>query len=108
MKNMTITESTISKRVASFLNLLRKHRKEIEIQYHVSYLGIFGSYIRDEQTESSDLDLLVEFSKTPSLFRFIQLENYLSELLEVKVDLVMKKALRPNMGKEILREVIEV
>ncbi len=108
MKNMTITESKLNKRTASLLNLLRKYHKEIKRQYHVSYLGIFGSYIRDEQTESSDLDLLVEFSETPSLFRFIQLENYLSELLQVKVDLVMKNALRPNIGKEILREVIEV
>ena len=108
MKNMTITESTISKRTASFLNLLRKHRKEIEKQYHVSYLGIFGSYIRDEQTESSDVDLLVEFSETPSLFRFIQLEHYLSELLGVNVDLVMKSALRPKIGEQILQDVIGV
>ena len=108
MKNMTITESKINKKTASFLNLLRKHQKEIEKQFNISYLGIFGSYIRDEQTESSDIDLLVEFSETPSLFRFIQLENYLSELLKVKVDLVMKSALRPNIGKEILTEVIKV
>jgi len=105
---MTVTESTISKRVASFLNLLRKHRKEIEIQYHVSYLGIFGSYIRDEQTESSDVDLLVEFSEMPSLFRFIQLEHYLRELLGVNVDLVLKSSLRPKIGEQILQNVIGV
>ena len=108
MKNMTVTESTISKRTASFLNLLRKHRKEIEIQYHVSYLGIFGSYIRDEQTESSDVDLLVEFSEMPSLFRFIQLEHYLRELLGVNVDLVLKSSLRPKIGEQILQNVIGV
>lgn len=103
---MTITES--KNKTAVFLDLLRKHRKEIEKQFKVRYLGIFGSYVRDEQTELSDIDILVEFSETPSLFRFIQLENYLSDLLGVNVDLVMKSALRPNIGKQILEEVIKV
>ena len=108
MKNMTITEPKISKKTASFLNILRKHSKEIEKMYKVSYLGIFGSYVREEQTEASDIDMLVEFSETPSLIRFIQLENYLSEFLGVKVDLVMKSALRPSIGKHILEKAIKV
>ena len=108
MKDMTVTEPKLSKKAASYLNILREHTKEIEKEYNVSYLGIFGSYIKDEQTESSDLDLLVEFSETPSLFRFIQLEHYLSELLEVNVDLVLKSALRPKIGEQILQDVIGV
>ena len=77
-------------------------------QYHVESLGIFGSYVRNEQKADSDLDLLVTFSQTPGLLRFIELENHLSDLLNVKVDLVMKDALKPNIGKHILREVVPV
>jgi predicted nucleotidyltransferase len=71
-------------------------------------LGVFGSYARDEQKSTSGLDLLVTFSKTPGLLRFIELENHLSDLLDVKVDLVMKATLKPNIGKHILREVVPV
>lgn len=78
---------------------------ELKEKYHVSYLGIFGSYIRGEQKSESDLDILVEFSKTPTIFKFVNLENYLSDTLGVKVDLVMKEALKPNIGKHILSEV---
>ncbi|MHA1259259.1 MAG: nucleotidyltransferase family protein, partial [Candidatus Heimdallarchaeaceae archaeon] len=98
---MTISKSKNNNKIAVFLDLLKKHRKEIEKQFNVNYLGIFGSYVRDEQKELSDIDILVEFSETPSLFQFIKLENYLSELLEIKVDLVMKSALKPNIGKQI-------
>jgi predicted nucleotidyltransferase len=77
-------------------------------QYHVESLGIFGSYVRNEQEAESDLDLLVTFSQTPSLLRFIELEHHLSDLLNVKVDLVMKDTLKPNIGKHILREVVPV
>ena len=78
---------------------------ELKERYHVSYLGVFGSYIWGEQNPGSDLDVLVEFSKTPTIFKFINLENYLSDALGVKVDLVMKDALKPNIGKHILNEV---
>ena len=71
-------------------------------------MGVFGSYTRDEQSPSSDLDLLVTFHEPPSLLRFIELENYLSDLLGVKVDLVMKDALKPRIGERILNEVVTV
>ena len=78
---------------------------ELKDQYNVSYIGLFGSYIRGDHTTKSDLDVLVEFSKTPTIFRFVHLENYLSDYLGIKVDLVMKDALKPNIGKYILKEV---
>ena len=73
--------------------------------YRVKALGLFGAYVRHEQTPQSDLDVLVEFDEPPSLFEFIRLESQLSELLGVKVDLVMKDALKPVIGQRILREV---
>ena len=88
-----------------FINILRQHLPELREKYSVSCLGIFGSYIRGEQTKDSDLDVLVQFDKKPGLLKYIELENYLSDLLGIKVDLVMKSALKPNIGKRILNEV---
>lgn len=71
-------------------------------------LEVFGSYVRDEQTPESDLDVLVTFDETPGLLEYISLENHLSDLLGVKVDLVMKSALKPRIGQNILREAVPV
>lgn len=88
-----------------YIKKLHEILPELKEKYHVSYLGVFGSYVRGEQKAESDLDVLVEFSKTPTIFKFVNLENHLSEALGVKVDLVMKDALKPNLGKHILSEV---
>ena len=97
-----------SRETARFISILRHHLPEISRKYNVSYLGIFGSYVRGEQKPESDLDILVEFEEAPGFFEYIQLEDYLSEILGVKVDLVMKSALKPAIGKHILEEVIAV
>jgi predicted nucleotidyltransferase len=97
-----------SKDTAQFIAILRHHLPEISRKYKVSYLGIFGSYIRGEQKPESDLDILVEFEEAPGLFEYIQLEDYLSEILGVKVDLVMKSALKPAIAKHILEEVVAI
>ena len=105
---MTTIESKEDEKVQFYLKILRKNLRDIMKQYKINYMGIFGSYVRKEQKKYSDLDILVEFFETPSLFHFIRLEHYLSELLGTKVDLVMKDALKHNIGKQILKEVIEV
>jgi uncharacterized protein len=87
---------------------LRQHRSELERRYKIKTLGIFGSYIRGEQHAGSDLDLLVEFYDVPSLLKFIEMKYYLTDLLGVKVDLVMKDALKPTIGRRVLSEVIAV
>lgn len=76
--------------------------------YHVEKLELFGSYAREEQKKDSDLDILVTFRRSPSLLTFIAIENYLSNLLGVKVELVMKDSLKPKIGQRILREAIPV
>ena len=88
--------------------ILREHKGELREKFKVKEIGIFGSYVRGEAKETSDVDILVEFDETPSLFEFIELETYLSDLLGVKVDLVMKKALKPHIKQHILREVVYV
>lgn len=77
-------------------------------QYQVDSLGIFGSYVRQEQGSESDLDVLVTFSEPPSLLTFVALENHLSDLLGVPVDLVMRDTLKPRLGQVILEEVVRV
>ncbi|WP_321418566.1 nucleotidyltransferase family protein [uncultured Methanomethylovorans sp.] len=91
--------------VETYRRKLHEMLPELKKDYNVSYIGLFGSYVRGENTPESDLDILVEFSRTPTIFGFVHLENYLSDSLGVKVDLVMKSALRPNIGKYILKEV---
>jgi len=88
------------------MNWLVQHKPLLQDQYHVNELGIFGSYIRQEQTETSDVDVLVEFSEIPSLLTFVKLEHYLSDNLGVKVDLVHKSGLKPRLGERILAEVV--
>jgi predicted nucleotidyltransferase len=83
---------------------LQAHLPELRERYGVRKLSLFGSYLRGEQRKGSDLDVLVEFDRVPSLFEFIRLERYLSELLKIKVDLVMKSALKPAIGRHILEE----
>jgi predicted nucleotidyltransferase len=88
-------------------NITTKLREELPIlrsRYNVTSIELFGSFVRNKQRANSDLDILVTFSKAPSLFKFIELEDYLSNLLGIKVDLVMKSSLKPNIGKRILSE----
>jgi hypothetical protein len=90
------------------MEILRKNLPYLEEEYQVAALEVFGSYVHRQQHKDSDLDVLVTFAKPPSLLKFIRLENYLSDRLGVKVDLVMKDSLKPNIGKNILREAIPV
>ncbi len=88
--------------------ILRGHLPELRERYSVKSLGVFGSYVRGEQKKRSDLDVLVEFEQAPSLFKYIDLEDHLSELVGIKVDLVMKKTLKPTIGQRILAEVVSL
>ena len=94
--------------VDRYIATLHELLPELAEKYHVRSLEVFGSYVRDEQTPESDLDVLVTFDKTPGLLQYISLENHLSDLLGVKVDLVMKSALKPRIGQNILREAVPV
>lgn len=88
--------------------ILTSHKIELQKRYKVKEIGLFGSYVKNEQKKTSDIDILVEYSEVPDLITFIDLQNYLSELLDVRVDLVMKRALKPNIGTRILQEVVYI
>ena len=83
-------------------------KPELKACYQVSEVAVFGSYVRHGDSPASDLDVLVAFDEPPSLLRFIELENALSDRLGVKVDLVMRDALKPRIGERILREMVPV
>jgi uncharacterized protein len=87
---------------------LKENKDLLNERFNVKEIGIFGSFVRGEQNETSDLDILVEFEGRVSLFEIVRLERFLSELLGEKVDLVMKNSLKPRIGKHILREVVYV
>jgi predicted nucleotidyltransferase len=87
---------------------LKNLKSEVARDYSVKTIGVFGSVARDEQTEQSDIDLLVEFSRPVGFVTFMRLEEYLSDRLGKKVDLVTPDALKPVIRLDVLREVIYV
>ena len=98
----------MKKDLQEILTMLRKLLSHINQKYEVTSIEVFGSYVRNQQNISSDLDLLVTFSKVPSLLKFLELKNYLSDQLHLNVDLVMKDSLKPSIGQNILNESIAV
>ena len=84
---------------------LKKHKPSLRERFKVKEMGVFGSYVRGEQKEDSDIDVLVEFEEPIGLLEFTALERNLSEIMGEQVDLVMKTALKPRIGKHILKEV---
>ncbi len=104
----------INRRMETHTNLdelIEKIRREMPLltaAFHVQSLGVFGSRVRNQNRPDSDLDILVSFSESPGFFKFVEMENYLSEQLGVKVDLVSRKSLRRRIEKQILEELIPV
>ncbi len=85
--------------------ILQRLRDELSTRFSVSRIGIFGSVARGEQTETSDIDILVEFSRPIGFFTFVELEEYLSLRLGAPVDLVTPDALKPLIRERVAAEV---
>jgi hypothetical protein len=83
-------------------------KKNIHERYRVREIGIFGSRARGEQKAESDLDIYVDYEETPSLLDIVALENYLSDQLKEKVDLVPRECIRPELEKYILPTVVKI
>jgi predicted nucleotidyltransferase len=86
-------------------SILARHKQELAERYKVKQIGIFGSYVKGGERKKSDVDILVEFEEPIGLFKFMELERHLTGLVGRKVDLVMKTALKPRIGRCILEEV---
>jgi uncharacterized protein len=89
---------------AVVLETLNTLKPQLAIQYHIKRFGLFGSVIRGEQSQGSDIDILVEFDDPPSIFKFLELEEILEEVLKVPVDLVDIKGIKPLLRSKILSE----
>ncbi len=96
------------KSVEEIKQKIREDQQIYKDQYKVKELKIIGSYVKSEHTEISYLDILVEFEQSVSLLHMVSLENYLSDSLKVKVDLVPKDSLREELKEQILKEAISV
>ena len=94
--------------ITRVIAILRGELPSLSERYGVASLGLFGSTARGEARLGSDLDILVRFDRSPGLLRFIELENYLTDLLGVPVDLVMADALKPRIRRKIMDEVVAV
>lgn len=96
------------KKIDKVKKILAEHRDELRREYKIIEIGIFGSYIRGEQKRKSDIDILVKFDEPVSLLDLVGAENYLSDLLKIKVDLIPKEDLRPELKDIILKKTVYV
>lgn len=87
------------------IDIIKSSKPVLETRYGVKRLGLFGSYVREQQRKKSDIDLLVSFNHEIDLFEFLDLRDFLETRLRHKVDLVMESALKPAIGRRILAEV---
>jgi uncharacterized protein len=106
IKNTSASEQELPKEwiISRFIAMIKQNFPQLAASYKIKSLAVFGSYVHNAQRQGSDLDLLVEFYEAPSLFEFLALEDALTDLLGVKVDLVMRETLKPGIGKYILQE----
>ncbi len=87
------------------LKIIHTHSSEIK-QYGVKQLGLFGSFVKQTQKKKSDVDILVEFQKGKKTFdNYMDLKFFLESLLHRKIDLVLKKTIKPRLKTSILKEV---
>jgi predicted nucleotidyltransferase len=90
------------------LSFLSQNKKMFRDRYHITRIGIFGSYARGDQNLSSDIDLLVEFEdNTQNLYELKrQLKKFFRERLNIEVDICREKYIKPRFKKSILKEAI--
>ena len=90
--------------------ILQEQKSYLAEKYGVRIGGMFGSYVRKEQRPDSDLDLLIELGRPPriSLIGLVELEDYLSQVLGIKVDIAIKSNLKKRIGARILQELVPV
>ncbi len=96
------------KNIKEIKKLIDENKSFLEDKYNIKDIGIFGSYAQKNPRGDSDIDVLVEFSKPLDIFEFIRLEEFLTNLLKIKVDLVSKRALKSLIKDKILENTIYI
>lgn len=92
----------------TILETLRKCKTMLEHKYPISELGLFGSYVRGDYTESSDIDILVDFYKAIDAFEYIRLAHELEDMFDTKIDVVSRKGIKPQYLKYVEKDLIHV
>jgi len=90
------------------LATLRAALPDLRQRWPIRSLAIFGSVARDTASANSDLDVLVEFERPLGLSKFLALEDALSALVDRRVDLVTREALKPHIGRRVLDEAVHL
>ena len=93
--------------LATIKQIIKELKPELEKKFHVSSIGIFGSVVRNDFSENSDVDIIVDFSQ-PIGIEFIDLADLLEEKFHEQVDLVSKKGIKPQYFSSIENEIIYV
>ncbi|MFQ3548759.1 MAG: nucleotidyltransferase family protein [Armatimonadota bacterium] len=95
--------------IDEIIKILNDNKSYIASKFGIKEIGVFGSYVRNEQTKDSDLDVLVDFNDGFKTFdNYMDLKFYLEELLSVKIDLVCKTSIKIRLKEYILNEVLSV
>jgi uncharacterized protein len=90
------------------INKLSEAKEYLARRYALSRIGVFGSIARGEESSMSDIDIVVDFTSTPDLFEFFEIEEYLENILHRKIDLVREKSIKKQIKDRVLREVIYI
>ena len=85
--------------------MLKAHQEEIKKKFSVKKVGLFGSHVRGDTKQESDIDILVELGE-PTFDNYMELKFYLEDLFQAEVDLVMADALKPRLREYIEQEII--
>ncbi|MBL7780551.1 MAG: nucleotidyltransferase family protein [Saprospiraceae bacterium] len=86
-------------------NKLTFLKSELHERFGVSEIGVFGSWVRGEQSETSDIDILVDFDKPVDLFDLMELQAFLEGVFNKGIDLTLRRSLKKYIGQYILAEV---
>ena len=98
----------MTRTLEEIIEAIKKRKTVLEEKYKIKEIGIFGSYARGEQTEKSDVDILVDFYELPDVFDLLRLERSLRGTLKCKVDVVRKQAIRKELRDRIFSEAIRI
>ena len=96
------------RKIEQIKKILISQKNILKNKYNVKEIGIFGSYVNGNYNKESDVDILVEFSKPVGLIKFIKLEEYLKDLIGIKVDLVLRDGIKPALRSNILKQAVYV
>lgn len=96
------------KTLSEIKEIISRNKLILKKRYKVNEIGIFGSYARGEPKKGSDIDILVELEEPVSLLQLVSLENFLRDILKMKLEVIPKKDIREELKDKILKETVYI